>query len=76
MVALAAAASLETHPDTAVDVCVQNRRTVLQQAVTQWQVIAPQLQSIREQLVDYQGKIEQMLSVTIPTMEMNLANSR
>lgn len=76
MVALASAASLETHSDTAIELCVQNRRTVLQQATTQWQVIAPQLQSIREQLVDYQGKIEQMLSVTIPTMEMNLANSR
>lgn len=76
MVALASAASLETHPDTAIELCVQNRRTVLQQAVTQWQVIAPQLQSIREQLVDYQGKLEQMLSVTIPTIEMNLANSR
>lgn len=76
MVALASAASLETHSDSALEMCVQNRRTVLQQAVTQWQVMAPQLQSIREQLVDYQGKLEQMLSVTIPTMEMNLANSR
>jgi len=76
MVALSAAASVETPRDSAVDLCVQNRRTVLQQAVGQWQMIVPQLQSIREQLVDYQGKIEQMLTVTLPTLEMNLANSR
>lgn len=76
MVALASAASLADHSDSAISVCVDNRRTMLQQATTQLTIAQSQLQTLREQLVDYHNKIEQVLMVTIPTLEMQLANSR
>lgn len=76
MVALASAASLEQHPDTAIEMSIQNRRLMLQHATTQLSSVSAQLQSMREQLIDYQNKIEHVINVTLPTMEMALVNGR
>lgn len=60
--------------DTTLSHCIHQRRTMLQQSATQLQVIEAQMEEMRRQLLDYQGRLEQVLVVTLPALEMADAN--
>lgn len=71
LTAMSAAASVGADRlDPALDIAVHNRRTVLTQAVQQAQLIMPQIDEMRRQLVDQSSKIIEFITVTIPAMEM------
>lgn len=76
LAAMSAAASVGADRlDPALDTAVQNRRTVLTQAVQQAQLVLPQIDEMRRQLVEQSSRIVEFINVTLPAMEMAAAQS-
>lgn len=55
--------------DAALDAAIDNRRRILQQAITQRQILQDQIAEVRRQIVDQQQRIEQVVTVTLPALE-------
>lgn len=71
LTSMSAAASVgAARLDPAVDTALQNRRTVLTQANQQSQLLLPQIEEIRRQLVEQNAQITQFINVTLPAMEL------
>lgn len=70
-----AASAVNTQRDVAVDISVNNRRTVLTQAVQQRQVLLPQLEEMRRQAVEQLGALENFLQTTLPALELAAAQA-
>ena len=60
--------------DNTLSHCIQQRRTMLHQGSTQLSTIQAQVEEMRRQVVDYQGRLQQVLLVTLPALEMADAN--
>lgn len=74
LTAMSAAATVGADRlDPAIDIAVNNRRTVLTQSVQQAQLVLPQIDEMRRQLVDQSSKIVEFINVTLPAMEMAAA---
>lgn len=67
---LSAVLSLSLPMDNALDLATSNRRITLQQSMQQSQIAIASLEGIYAQLVDYTAKVDHMLNVTIPAIEM------
>jgi hypothetical protein len=71
LTAMSAAASVgAARLEPAVDIALQNRRTVLTQASQQSQLLLPQIEEIRRQLVEQNAQITQFINVTLPAMDL------